>query len=229
MKKKNTHSELGFKVPDGYFKSNEDRLFHNIKAVQQSKELPFSVPSGYFERLDQRVLDNVEIDSINTATTPPFEVPHGYFEQLEDRVMANVTSINTDGSTTDNPFTVPQDYFERAAQRTLEATVDKPVVKLNSDLPSWVIPMIAVAAIFVAVLAIDGFWPSNVMTIEDLGNEELAIYLAETDFTMDEEMSDIFYSDVGILDNASFEDHINDDDLLDYFADEVEMNQMIEE
>ena len=85
MKKKNTHNDLGFKVPDGYFKSNVDRLFDKMNPAQESKESPFSVPSGYFETLEDRILNAVSADQNKLfSSSNPFEVPLGYFESFPD-------------------------------------------------------------------------------------------------------------------------------------------------
>ena len=230
MKKKNTHNDLGFKVPEGYFESNMDRLFDKVNPAQESKELPFSVPSGYFETLEDRIMDAVSADqNKSVSSSNPFEVPQGYFESLEDRVMSTVAQNKQVTLDKENPFTTPEHYFESLEQRVLEATVDKPVVKLERDYPSWVIPMIAIAAIFVAILAIDGFWPTQNMTIQDLENEEIALYLAETDFIYDNDAINILYSDNDILDTTNFETSLDNDELLNYLADEVDMNQMWEE
>ncbi|PRP65967.1 hypothetical protein [Nonlabens agnitus] len=230
MKKKNTHNDLGFKVPQGYFKANIDRLCDNVKPAQEREDSQFSVPSGYFDGLEDRIMNAVRSDQdADAVNANGFEVPKGYFDGLEDRVMNTVAQSERSANDKELPFTTPDNYFEQLEKRVLEATVDKPVVKLERDYPSWVIPMIAVAAIFVAALAIDGFWPQNALTIQDLENEEIALYLAETDFISDRDAINILYSDTDILDTANFETSISNDELLNYLADEVDMNQMLEE
>lgn len=228
MKKKNTHNDLGFKVPKDYFESSVDRLFDTVKGLQERPDVPFSVPSSYFESLEESIMSAVDANKDQQYhRITPFEVPQDYFETLENRVMNSITT--SDESRNATPFTIPQDYFEKLEQRVLDATVDKPVAALNNDYPAWVLPMLAVAAIFVAVLAIDGFWPNNTMTIEDLDSEEIELYLAETNFTADEDAIDILFADTDILDVTQFETSIDNEELLDYLTDEVDMNQMIEE
>lgn len=229
MRKKNTHNDLGFKVPDGYFESNVDRLFDTVKGTQVRSDVPFSVPSNYFESLEERIMSVVDTnnDEQYYKDDIPFEVPQDYFETLENKVMNSITA--SDESRKATPFTTPQDYFEKLEQQILDATVDKPVVALINDYPAWVLPMLAIAAIFVAVLAIDGFWPSNTITMEDLDSEEIELYLAETNFTADEDAIDILFADTDILDVTQFETSIDNEELLDYLTDEVDMNQMIEE
>lgn len=231
MKKKNNNNELGFEVPQGYFESTMDRLFDKVDLAQERNKSPFSVPSGYFENLEERVMNSVQSnESIDIAAKQPFDVPQSYFENLENRVLQSVSNeMEHQADNKETPFTTPENYFEDLEQRVLKSTVDKPVVKLNSDMPSWVVPMLAVAAIFVAVMAINGFWNSNALTMEDVDSEELALYLAETDFTTDQDAMDILYSNTNLLDNTTFETSIDNEVLLDYLADEVDMNQMIQE
>jgi len=228
MKKKNTHNDLGFEVPDGYFESNIDRLFDLKNMAQHSQDVPFSVPLDYFDTLEDRVMNGVMASTYSgKKIEQPFNVPQGYFENLEHRVLKSIN--NQVDTKVENPFTTPQEYFVQLEQRVLEATVDKPVVELNNDYPSWVIPMLAVAAIFVAILAIDGFWPKNIMSMQDLNNEELALYISETDFISDQDAIDILYSDTDVFDYSNFETSVDNEALLDYLADEVEVNLMIEE
>ncbi len=200
MKKKNTHKDLGFKIPEGYFDTAMDRMFDTMDGKVEKEEFPFTVPQDYFENLESRILlATIEKDAIESGSqlTSPFEIPQGYFEQLE--------------------------------QSVLEATVDKPVVQLKKETPSWVIPLLAVAAIFIAVVGINGLFQSNVLTMQDLESEELALYLADTDFTADQDAIDILYTDTDVLDNTAFHSSIDNEVLLNYLADEVDMNQMLEE
>lgn len=51
MKKKDSHNNLGFQVPDGYFKSLEKRLLDQSKHAAPAG---FETPVGYFETLETR-------------------------------------------------------------------------------------------------------------------------------------------------------------------------------
>ncbi|AZQ44762.1 hypothetical protein [Nonlabens ponticola] len=155
-----------------------------------------------------------------------FKVPDGYFESN----LARLSSITNDSNTSrDNPFTVPDGYFENLEQRLLDQTIDKPVVQMDSDKPAWITPLLAIAAIIVFAIAVNGFWNSNSFTMDDLDNEDLILYLAETDITQDEEALEILYLGADdFLEDESYND-INQDVLVDYLADEVDLNQMMEE
>ncbi|WP_194851300.1 hypothetical protein [Nonlabens antarcticus] len=200
MKKKNTHKNLGFEIPDGYFESNMDRMFDFKVQPSEQHKLPFAAPVGYFENLEQRIFEN-------TCD------PKAEFSAADQEL----------------PFKVPEDYFKNLEQHVLNQTVDKPVVQLKRDYPAWVIPMLAVAAIFIAVVTINGLWQSNSFSMEDLNNDELGLYLADTDFRSDQDVINILYSDSDDLKNVAFSNAIDNDDLLDYLVDEVDMNLMMEE
>jgi hypothetical protein len=200
MKKKNTHKDLGFEIPDGYFDTSMDRMFDNNSPQHGVQGVPFAVPDNYFERLEDRILKNT--------------------------VDKKVDDVSIDKGM---PFTVPQDYFKNLEQQILDKTVDRPVVQLERNLPAWVVPMLAVAAVLVAVMAINGFWQSSSFSMEDLGNEELGMYLADSDFASGQDAINILYSDADELQNVSFNSTMDNEVLLDYLVDEVDMNLMLEE
>jgi hypothetical protein len=200
MKKKNTHKDLGFKIPDGYFETAMDRMFDKQAQPAVKQELPFTVPDTYFDNLEHRILSN----TVHKETKS--------------------TSIDKN-----NPFEVPEDYFKNLGQQVFESTVDKPLVKMERDYPEWVIPMLAIAAIFIAIVTISGLWESNTFSIEDLNDDELGMYLAETDFRSDQEAIDILYSDADDFQNVTFDSSMDNEVLLEYLVDEVDMNIMMEE
>ncbi|BAO54036.1 hypothetical protein [Nonlabens marinus] len=200
MKKKNTHKDLGFEIPDGYFDTAMDRMFDTMNGKAANQELPFTVPKDYFENLESRILAATveeKLKQSDSEITSPFDIPQGYFEQLE--------------------------------QRVLEVTADKPVVQMNRETPSWVVPLLAVAAIFIAMVTINGLFDGNVLTMQDIESDELAMYIADTDFTADQDAIDILYTDTDVLDDTAFNSSIDNEVLLNYLADEVDMNQMLEE
>lgn len=65
MKNKNLHHirTTGFKSPDDYFESFDEKLFSKLKKespLDTIKEIGFKVPDNYFESLNNQVLDNSE-------------------------------------------------------------------------------------------------------------------------------------------------------------------------
>jgi hypothetical protein len=200
MKKKNTHKDLGFKIPDGHFETAMNRMFDKQAQPAVKQELPFTVPETYFDNLEHCILSNTVHKETKSTSMDKY-----------------------------NPFQVPEDYFKNLEHRVLNNTVDTPVAKMERDYPEWVIPILAIAAIFIAVVAISGLWESRSFSIKDLNDDELGMYLAETDFRSDQEAIDILYSDADDFQNVSFDSSMDDEVLLEYLADEVDMNIMMEE
>ncbi|WP_426429877.1 hypothetical protein ACPX19_10070 [Winogradskyella sp. HB-48] len=65
MKKDKLHNikSNGFKTPDNYFESFEDRFFEALsdnKAIDGINDAGFTVPEGYFDTIDEKVLNNLE-------------------------------------------------------------------------------------------------------------------------------------------------------------------------
>lgn len=49
----------GFKAPDDYFESFEERIFNKLKETELPEQHGFDVPDGYFENLEERLLQNI--------------------------------------------------------------------------------------------------------------------------------------------------------------------------
>ncbi|NER12013.1 hypothetical protein GWK08_01040 [Leptobacterium flavescens] len=58
-KKKYTEQE-GFKVPEDYFTSFEDKLFAGLEDASTDAKDGFKVPKAYFESLEDRILDSID-------------------------------------------------------------------------------------------------------------------------------------------------------------------------
>ncbi len=232
MKKKNNNKDLGFNIPQGYFESNVDRLFDKATNSNEVVDAPFTVPQDYFSSLEDRIVQAVNKEKDNHRDHG-FTVPTQYFEQLESRVCQSVDSSSKFlNKTTGAGYDVPPAYFDSLEQRVIENTVEAGgrVVSLDSKMPAWVMPMLAVAAAIVAIIAIDGFWNDNSLSLQDLNDDELELYIVESNFTVDQDAMDILFSNSNAFEDRSFETiPVDNDALLDYLADEVEMNQIIKE
>lgn len=68
-KKKHKH---GFKIPEDYLDSFEDRLFDKIKEETLPKEDGFQVPDGYFDILEEQVMQRVSEEKKETPVIPLF-------------------------------------------------------------------------------------------------------------------------------------------------------------
>lgn len=65
MKKRRTSNDprTGFKVPEGYFDSLQDRIMSSAETDKIQSELPqhgFQVPSGYFESFQRRLMQRLK-------------------------------------------------------------------------------------------------------------------------------------------------------------------------
>jgi hypothetical protein len=63
---KENKNTTGFKTPENYFESFEERLFSKISEESFPKSAGHIVPGGYFESMEERVLKTV----INSASAP---------------------------------------------------------------------------------------------------------------------------------------------------------------
>ncbi len=96
MKNKKLHSikKPGFKTPDAYFESIEDRVFDKLKEdhpLEDIQETGYVAPSSYFESLENRIiskLDNtIDLDEIKNTG---FKTPDNYFENIEDTILTTL-------------------------------------------------------------------------------------------------------------------------------------------
>jgi len=96
----------GFKTPENYFESFEERLFSKISEENFPKSTGHKVPDGYFENMEDRVLKTV----INSASAPGREKPtkvislfpkkyFGYAAAIAASLIIGFTVFNTE---TDN-------------------------------------------------------------------------------------------------------------------------------
>ncbi len=225
MKKKKSHIDLGFAVPAGYFKDTMDRKLDQAMQQSSQSQASFSVPYHYFDALDERI-----VQSISTHNKHGYSVPSGYFDQLENQVMHQVKQDKAAITGKPAGFNTPSGYFDHLEDRVVDKVMEPRVIQMDSRVPSWVMPMLAVAAAIVALITIDGLWTDTSMSFDDLKDEELELYIAESNFTIDNDAMDILFSDNAALNDTSLEVvPVDNEFLLDYLADEIEMNQMIEE
>ena len=63
----------GFRVPDRYFDTIEDRLMSTLDTEKFPKESGFSVPANYFESLETQIFSKLEEESL--SKDQGFKVP----------------------------------------------------------------------------------------------------------------------------------------------------------
>ena len=65
MKNKDLHNikSSGFKTPDNYFESFDDRLFDRLqdeKKIEDIEQSGFSIPDQYFEKVESQILEKLD-------------------------------------------------------------------------------------------------------------------------------------------------------------------------
>jgi hypothetical protein len=66
--KNNIKKESGFKVPENYFESIEDRFFDKIKIDKLTDKEGFNVPENYFESIEDNVFEKINSEKELTQT-----------------------------------------------------------------------------------------------------------------------------------------------------------------
>lgn len=157
-----------------------------------------------------------------------FQVPEGYFDQLTERVLENTCDDQVDDHA---GFKTPDDYFSSLEGRIM-AHVGKETKVLplhSSNTKTWLYPLLAVAALFIGFVTIQGMFTKTEVTFADVGDQELTDYIAESNFLQDEESIEILYADNSLLNNIEIEDNITDSELFEYLMEDTTLNQMIRE
>ena len=198
MKNKKIHNinKTGFKTPDTYFESIEDRVFDklNDSSFKDIAEPGYSAPSTYFDSIEERVLGRLKKDTaLESVKDSGFKTPNNYFEQVEDRVMANLD---------DDKVVRLVPLFSRRnilyASGVAAALIIMFSIYFNK--PSGIDTLdIEVVESYLEDQDIDAYDIASLLTLEDLEDDELGII--EDDFS--EESLEEY-----LMDNANLEDII---------------------
>jgi hypothetical protein len=162
----------------------------------------------------------------NIHTQAGFKVPDGYFDQLTDRVLEN----NQGQDMQDHAgFIMPEDYLlsleDRVMSRLEQQTKVKPLQVSKSK--QWLYPVLAMAAIFVGFIAMNGLFSQDKVTFADLEDHEITDFLVDADFMQDEESVALLFADNTILKEIEMEENITDKELFDYLMEDASLNQII--
>lgn len=161
-----------------------------------------------------------------------FQIPDGYFDQLTDRVLENVPKSNLNKKA---GFEVPKDYFDNLDSVLMshlehESKVISLHHKTSSDSKKWLYPLLAVAAVFIGVIALNGLFTGNqenTVTFADVNDQEIIEYLAQTNFLQDEESIEILFADNSVLSDIKIDQEITDNELLDYLMEDGSLDQIL--
>lgn len=208
MKKKNTHSDEGFKVPKDYFDNFEEKLFEKISQEEDNSLLSDKLTSG-------------------------LKVPEDYFGSFENQLMEKLNSDNSESSIlTDSLKTgliTPNKYFENVEDTILEKTIkanqETKIIPLFSQKNVLFIAGIAaMIAIIISVSINKGNDPFNFDTIDvadiqeyfDEGNVEFS----------DTEIAELLDEEASFIDTFN-DDEISDEELENYLSDEELTDEII--
>lgn len=171
------------------------------------------------------------MSSDNKNKNTGFEIPSNYFDGMADRMINKVNSQARDSS----GFKVPDLYFDELTDKVMHCIADEKletkVINLEpkkevQTTPSWVIPLLSVAAIGILFFSLQNLWAGDTASFDDLGDDEIMNYVMNIEEGMDQEAVDLLFYDNDILDEITIDTQIQDDDLLEYLMEEVDLNQI---
>lgn len=156
-----------------------------------------------------------------------FQVPQDFFKNFEESMLTQLILDEKLGKETG--FQVPDDYFESLEKQLLPVRESK-VVSLNDrfDYKNVLYPILAIAAVLAIIMTMNT-GNSGPLDFASLETSELEEYLVDEASLYDESTIEILFADNDMLDNMSFSDGIDDDDLYDYLQEEIELNEIITE
>ena len=195
----------GFRVPDRYFDTIEDRLMSMLNTEKFPKESGFSVPANYFESLETQIFSKLEEESL--SKDQGYKVPAGYFDTVESKVLEKLDLEAPELSGSDIPTnyfdTLEDRVFARLAQEEKEKSPK--VISLGARLRKVWVP-VAVAASLALLLTLPGIFDKNqtgvtVAEMEEVLNSFDSYELAEV------------FSDVDLAANEVINE---EEELLDY-------------
>ena len=162
----------------------------------------------------------------NIHTQAGFKVPDGYFDQLTDRVLENTQGQDLQDHA---GFIMPEDYLlsleDRVMSRLEQQTKVIPLQVSKSK--QWLYPVLAMAALFIGFITINGLFTHDKVTFADLEDHEITDFLVAADFMQDEESVALLFADNTIFKEIEMEENITDKELFDYLMEDASLNQII--
>ncbi|WP_213522067.1 hypothetical protein [Nonlabens sp.] len=155
-----------------------------------------------------------------------FKVPDDYFEQLTDRVLKNTPEQHSENHA---GFLIPEDYLmslEHQIMKSIEQSTE--VIPLQvSKTKQWRYTVLAMAALFIGFITINGLVTQDKLTFADLEDQEITDFLVNADFMHDEESVALLFADNTILSEIEMEEHITDKELFEFLMEDASLNQII--
>ncbi|MGB5983212.1 MAG: hypothetical protein WBG46_13810 [Nonlabens sp.] len=190
------------------------------------KHQGFQVPANYFDELTDRVMNKMNEGEKSQKAPPAFKTPPNYFEHLNDRLLQTVENsddLNLRVVYSDN------DDFAQGESESVSLNAEKNnTVTLAKTMRTYALPLIGVAASLVALFTLSGNRADQNMSTE-LDDEILAEYVINMEDYMDQEAVEILFAESDFITETTTELNINDDAIIDYLMEEVDLNQIITE
>ncbi|SHI58689.1 hypothetical protein [Aquimarina spongiae] len=204
MKKDKLHKDNGgFKIPDGYFETFEDRLQEAIASETDTSP------------------------TLDTKISSGFTAPDGYFDHVEESITKAITSQEEEKSILDHKissgFGTPESYFESLEEKVLQkATKEVPKGKVISIFSKRNLLYISGIAAMIAIIISVSITKGNT-DLTDINTLELADiqeYFAEGNVELsNEDIASLLDEETNYTDVFE-EKEISEEELLEYLSEE---------
>lgn len=204
MKKDKLHKDNGgFKIPDGYFETFEDRLKEAISSETDTSP------------------------TLDTKISSGFTAPDGYFDHVEESITNTIASQEEEKSMLDHKissgFGTPESYFESLEEKILQkATKEAPKGKVISIISKrnllYISGIAAMIAIIISVSINKG--NTGLTDINTLELAEIQEYFAEGNVELsNEDIASLLDEETNYADVFE-EKEISEEELLEYLSEE---------
>ncbi len=204
MKKDKLHKDNGgFKIPDGYFETFEDRLQEAIASETDTSP------------------------TLDTKISSGFTTPDGYFDHVEESITKAIMSQEEEKSILDHKissgFGTPESYFESLEEKVLQkATKEAPKGKVISIFSKRNVLYISGIAAMIAIIISVSITKGNT-GLTDINTLELADiqeYFAEGNVELsNEDIASLLDEETNYADVFE-EKEISEEELLEYLSEE---------
>ncbi|WP_378172195.1 hypothetical protein [Aquimarina sp. SS2-1] len=210
MKKNNLHNNKeGFKVPENYFDTFEERLFEKIsKEDHEDFTLPKKISSGLKE-------------------------PYNYFDTFETKLMEKLNTETQEPSVLSEKLktglTVPEKYFENLEDSILKQTIEKnndtKVISIFSR--ANIIYFSGIAAMIAIIISITTFNQKETLSFDTVALSDIQKYFEEGNAELsDAEIAELFNGKIDLTETF-YEDEISDEELENYLSNEELADEII--
>lgn len=188
-----------------------------------------NVPDGFFEQFSADLMLKIEeetgfLGQLTKSKKP--DLPDGYFDQLVNPIFSTESSFNLDELSKRNLPPIPAGYFDRFNSDLLEKI--KKEQKNDSGRKGRIIPLRIIAAIgavaasIAVIFSVVNSMYSNKQIDAGLVETQTEETLYDTYLTYLDEDEIIDYIIENDIEISDADDPLNDDDYLDYSAEDVE-------